>query len=91
MNNNEEEKKTAEATLENPPSRPKSWWKRKEIIGSVGLVILNGAASPIVGTISPWIPAVANVILGLLTVTGWVEGMNAKNLKPTPKNYKIVD
>jgi len=82
---NEEEKKTEEQSK----PKPKSWWKRKELIGGVGLVILNGAASPIVGTISPWIPLVANVALGILTVTGLVQGVEAKNLKPTMKNYKL--
>ena len=78
---NEEKKESA--------THPKTWWKRKEIWGSVGLVILNGAASPMVASISPWIPLVANVALGILTVTGIKQGMEANNLTPTKENYKI--
>ena len=84
MNNNENEEKDT-------TPKPKSWWKRKEIIGGVGLVVLNAAASPIVASINPWIPLVANVALGILTVTGIVQGMEANNLKPTKENYKIGD
>ena len=84
MNQNKDETSKEETT-----SKPKSWWKRKEILGSVGLVILNGAASPIVATISPWIPLIANVALGILTVTGIVQGVEANNLRLTKENYKI--
>jgi len=83
--NNEEEKKTEEK------AHPKTWWKRKEIIGSVGLIILNGAASPVVATILPWIPVIANVALQILIVTGIAEGVKGNNMNPTLKNYKIVD
>ena len=71
--------------------RPKTWWKRKEVIGAIGLVILNGAASPAVATIHPMIPIIANVALGILTVTGIVKGIEGNNLTPTKENYKIGD
>ena len=74
---------------EETDSKPKSWWKRKEVWGGAGLVVLNAAASPLVAGINPWIPFSANVILGLLTVTGLVQGAQANNLKPTRENYKI--
>ena len=72
-----------------PEHRPKSWYKRKEVLGGAGLVILNAAASPLMATINPWIPFSANVLLGLFTVTGLVQGANAKNLALTKENYKI--
>jgi hypothetical protein len=70
-------------------TKPKTWWKRKEVLGSIGLIVLNGLASPVVATISPWLPLVANVALGILTVTGLIQGVEANNLKPTKENYKI--
>ena len=84
MNNNENEEKDT-------TPRPKSWWKRKEVWGGAGLLVLNTAASPIFVTLSPWIPVVANFTLGLLTVTGLIQGVNANNLAPTKENYKIRD
>ena len=69
--------------------KPKSWWKRKEIIGGCGLVILNIAASPLMATLNPWVFMVANAGLGLLTVTGILQGVEANNLKLTKENYKI--
>jgi hypothetical protein len=73
----------------NDKPQPKTWWKRKEIIGGCGLVILNTLASPIVGSINPFIPLVANMSLGILTVTGLAKGIEAQNLALTKKNYKI--
>jgi len=69
--------------------KPKTWWKRKEVIGGVGLVVLNTLASPVVAAASPWIPLVANMALGILIATGLVQGKNANNLKPTRENYVI--
>jgi len=69
--------------------KPKSWWKRKEIIGGCGLVILNVAASPLMASLNPWVFIFANASLGLLTVTGIAQGVEANNLKPTKQNYKI--
>jgi hypothetical protein len=75
--------------IEEQETKPKTWWKRKEVLGSVGLIVLNGMANPIVAGISPWLPLVANVTLGILTVTGLIQGVEANNLKPTKENYKI--
>jgi len=81
-NNNEEEK-------DEVVSNPKEWWQRKEVIGGVGLVVLNTLASPVVAAANPWIPLVANAALGILIATGLVQGKNAHNLKPTKENYMI--
>ena len=75
----------------NQQARPKSWWKRKEVWGGIGLVVLNTAASPLVAGISPHVFLVANSVLGILTVTGIIQGANANNLAPTKENYKIGD
>ena len=72
-------------------NKPKTWWKRKEVWGGTGLVVLNTLASPLVATVSPWIPLVANMTLGILVATGLVQGVSANNLKPTLKNYKIAE
>ena len=77
--------------MEQNQHRPKSWWKRKEIWGGISLVVLNSAASPLVATISPTVFIVSNVVLGILTVTGLIQGANANNLAPTKENYKIND
>lgn len=74
---------------QNQQARPKSWWKRKEVWGGIGLVILNTTASPLVAAISPTTFLVANTVLGILTVTGIMQGASANNLKPTKENYKI--
>ena len=76
-------------TPETNDSKPKSWWKRKEIIGAIGLVVLNTAANPLVASISPHTFLIANTVLGILTVTGILQGVEANNLKPTKENYKI--
>ena len=75
----------------NTDVKPKTWWKRKEVWGSVGLVVLNGAASPLVASINPWLPFVANITLGILTATGFIQGAEANNLKLTRENYKIKE
>jgi hypothetical protein len=83
MNENEEKDKTTEE------SRPKSWWKRKEVWSSIGLVVLNTAGHSLVATISPTTFLVANAVLGILGVTGIIQGVDANNLGLTKKNYKI--
>jgi hypothetical protein len=78
----EEEKK--EKTPE-----PKTWWKRWEVIGGVGLVILNAAANPLVATINPYVYLGATTLLGILTAVGLIKGKAAGNLALTKENYKI--
>ena len=73
----------------NETPKPKTWWKRKEVIGGCGLVILNTLASPVVASVNPFIPLVANATLSVLTIVGLVQGVEANNLTPTKKNYKI--
>jgi hypothetical protein len=99
QSNNEPNHQTAEVgwSKSNPiqersdlsTTKPKSWWKRKEVLGGCGLVILNVASSPLMATVNPWVFMVANVGLGVLTVTGILQGVEANNLKPTKENYKI--
>jgi len=79
-----------EQTQQNPPvPKPKTWWKRKEVLGGIGLVLLNAAASPLVGTINPWVSFGANIALGILTAAGVIQGAMAKNMALTKENYKI--
>jgi len=69
--------------------KPKSWWKRWEVIGGVGLVLLNAASNPLVATINPYVYWGASTLLGIFTAAGLIKGQKANNLTLTKENYKL--
>lgn len=72
---------------EEKKAEPKTWWKRSEFWGGIGLVVSTGAM-----LFAPTYTVVYK--LGYLTSTalsafGITKGVKASNLYPTKENYKI--